>query len=258
MSSIRLIDRTFDILEAFVTSNKEDIRLTELAKLTGLNKATVNRIASALVNRGYLRQRKKRGKYTLGVKFLDYSWSIKKRSKIRDIAMPHLLRLSQLLGESVILSILSELNEHVVLQNETIHTRQFLRIVPDEGTQSKFGLYSTSAGKIFLSTLTESELESYLNSVELKSFTANTITDISQLKAHLMVVAKEGIGFDDEESIVGARAVSAGIKDDTGKIVAAVVVLGPTIRLTLMRITDILHDIKNCAFDISRDLGFKE
>jgi len=255
MGNVRLIDRTFDILELFLTSGKSDMRLSELAQLTGLDEATVNRIAATLIKRGYLRQQEKRGKYSLGMKFLDYSGIIKRQNRIRDIAMPYLFRLSQLIDETVILSFLNVQNGHLSIHNETIHTSQPLRIVPDEGTQ--FTFHCTSSGKIFLSAITKSELDNYLNFTELKAYTANTITDVKQLKTHLMMVAKEGISFDDEEHILGARGVSTGIKDSEGKLVAVVSVLGPTIRLTRKHILEIASDIKRCALEISKQMGYK-
>jgi DNA-binding IclR family transcriptional regulator len=254
LEKIRLVNRTLDILELFLVSNQE-MRLSDLAELTGLDKSTVNRIAATLVDRGYLIQPEKRGKYSLGLKFLDYSGLIKRNSKIREIALPHLLKLSRVADESVILSIRDARTPRLVAYNETIPSSHALRIVPEEGTL--FPLYCTAVGKIFLAAMSEADLENYLSSTDLKSYCSNTITDPTRLKANLADIIREGVAFDDEEFILGARGISAGIRSSEGRVAAAIAILGPAVRLTLRRMKGLVPDIKSCALDISRELGYK-
>jgi DNA-binding IclR family transcriptional regulator len=252
---MKTLEKAINILELFLIpeeSPREEISLTELAKLSGFNKSTVRRMVSILVTRGYLKQREKRGKYTLGTKFLDFSGVIKKRSKIRDKAVPYLVKLAQSTKESVILSIL---NGQYAAYNETIPSEYALKIVPDEGTKAP--LYCTGVGKVFLASMTEPEVENYINSTKLESHTANTITNPDYLKAHITIIAKEGVAFDDEEFILGIRSVATGIRDNEGKTVAAVGVLGPSVRLSRQRMTEIAPDVKKCAAEISQELGYK-
>jgi DNA-binding IclR family transcriptional regulator len=62
---MKVIFKTFDILNIFLKS-EESLTVAEITRLSGLNKSTVNRIASVLVKYGYLRQKEKRGPYSLG------------------------------------------------------------------------------------------------------------------------------------------------------------------------------------------------
>lgn len=248
---MKSLKKALDILELFLDIDGE-VRLSDLAKSSGLNKATVNRIVSVLVNRGYLRQPEKRGKYSLGTKFLDFSGLIKKRSKIRDTAIPYLIRLSQLVKESVMLAVWQGGR---AVYSETIHADYPLRIIPDEGT--KVPLYNTGVGKIFLANMTPQEQEIYLSTTPLQAYTPNTITGHEQLKKHLAMIVKEGIAFDDEEYYIGVRNVAAAIKDGEGKVVASVGVLGPSIRLSRSRMKEIAPEVKKCAMEISKALGFK-
>lgn len=252
---MKTLEKALNILELFLIpweSPQEEISLAELAKLSGFNKSTVKRTVSILVTRGYLKQQEKGGKYSLGTKFLDFSGAIKRRSKIRDKAIPYLLKLAQLTRESAILSIL---DGQYAAYNETIPSEYSLRIVPDEGT--KVPLYCTGVGKVFLANMTEAEVENYINSIELESYTANTITHPDYLKAHIAIIAKEGIAFEDEEFSLGIRNVAAGVRDSEGKTVAAVGVLGPSVRLSRQRMTEIAPDVKKCASEISGELGYK-
>jgi IclR family KDG regulon transcriptional repressor len=249
---MKSLNKAIDVLELFL-NGEDEMRLSELAQLSGLDKATVDRIISTWAGRGYLRQHKARGKYSLGMRFLDFSGLIKKRNTIRNMAMPFIIKLAQSTQESVMLSILDKNMAHYC---ETVPANHPLRIVPDEG--SRFPLYCTAIGKAFLADMTEKELETYLSSTDLKAYTNNTLTDINQLKTHLMVVAKDGVAFDDEEYFLGIRSVAAGIKDGEGKTLAAIGVLGPTIRLTRSHMLEIVPDVKNCAQAISNQLIYRD
>jgi DNA-binding IclR family transcriptional regulator len=249
---MKTLNKAIDVLECF-TNMQENVQLSEIARESGLDKSTVNRIVMTWVKRGYLKQIEKRGKYSLGTKFLDFSRIIKRRSRIRSIAMPHLFKLAQISKESVILSIL---DGQFAAYNETIPSEFPLGIIPDEGI--KVPLYCTGVGKIFLANMTEAEIDNYLNTTKLEPYTAHTITNPDYLKAQIANIAKENIVFETDESFIGISNIAAGIKNAEGKCVAAVGVLGPSARFTQHRMTEVVPHIKKCVSDISSDLGFKE
>ena len=255
---MKTLKKALDILELFLCQEDnpeitppEELSLTEIAKLSGYDKSTVKRSLTVLVSYGYLKQREKRGKYSLGTKFLDFSGLIKRRSKIRHVALPYLVKLAQLTRESVILSIL---DGQYAAYNETIPSEYPLKIVPDEGT--KVPLYCTSVGKVFLASMTENDIDNYLKTIELKSYTHNTITHPDYLKAHIATIVRDGIAFEDEEFTLGVRSVAAGIYDGEKKIVASVGVIGPSVRLTRSQVTEIIPHLKECALNISHELGY--
>jgi DNA-binding IclR family transcriptional regulator len=249
---MKTLNKAINVIESFLgLSTKESMTLSELAKASGLDKSTVNRIAATWVKRGYLKQLEKRGKYSLGTKYFDFSGLIKRRSKIRDIAMPHLLILAQVSKESVIFCIL---DGQYAAYNEIIPCEFPLKIVPDEGT--RVPLYSTGVGKILLAGMTEQEIDNYINNTKLESSTINTITHPDLLRAHIAIIASEEVAFDTEEFYMGVSNVAAGVRNADGKTVAAVGILGPSVRLTRNRMVEMVPHIKKCASDISRDLGY--
>lgn len=248
---MKAINKALDLMELFLKKEGE-LGLSELSELSGINIATANRIASVLVKRGYLKQRVKRGKYALGMIFLDFSGIIRGRVKMRDIALPLLNRLSQKLDETVLLV---SWDGQEGTHTETVHADHALRIVPDEGT--KFNLHSTGVGKVILANLSDAELEKYYGGKKLERHTASTITNLDDLKRHLITVKEEGVGYDDEEQYLGVRNVAAAIKDNTGEVVGAIGVIGPTVRLSRERMKGVAPDIKACALEISRAMGYR-
>jgi DNA-binding IclR family transcriptional regulator len=248
---MRTLNRVLDILEVFFKIEDDNIRLSELARLSGLNKATVNRIVSDLVDRGYLNQPKPRGKYYLGTKFIRFNQLIMQKRKLEQVAPPHLTKLAESVEDCVLLSVL---DGEQALVTAVTGSQHVLRIALEVGV--RIPLYCTGQGKAILAGMTEAELDQYLSKVTLKRLTENTITSPNELKSHLKIVAREGVAYDDEDQLLGIRNVAAGIMNVDGKCIAAVGAIGPSVRMTRARMKEIALQVKLCAAEISRALGY--
>ena len=242
--------KALDILEIFL-KDQDEVGISEMANLAGLKVSTVHRIASTLVNRGYLKQQGKRGKYVLGLKFLRYNNVLKKTLKIRDIALPFLENLRKISGESANLAICDQ-NEVVYIEH--IESNQTLRAFTEIG--NRVPLYCTGVGKLFLAHLGEEELNKMAN-LPRKRITENTITDFNKLKAELAVIKRESVAVDNGEMDIGLRCLAAPVKDLNGKAVAAISISGPFTRLTNKRIKELKPLVKRVGWEISRAIGYE-
>ena len=245
------LQKVTKILELFLDKRGE-LSLAELSKLSGLNKSTIYRISSYLVEQGYLKQLGERGKYFLGMKFLDFSAVIKEGIKIREIANRHIVDLKQIVEESCGLIVW---DGHEATLIDTIDYNSTLKASP--GEVSSLPLHVTSAGKIFLSSMTLDQLEKYFEKEILEVYTPKTISDKDVLKKEIFLIKQEGLSYDIDEHIIGISSIASGIKDINGNINAAVAVIAPTARLTSEKMKEITPHLKKCAIDISRELGWK-
>jgi len=250
MDKMKSLRKAFEILELFLEVKSEELRLAEIAKLSGLNISTANRIASVLVELGYLGQTEKRGKYSIGKKFLYFDRILSKKNTFIDLVRPYLLRLNESTGETVNLV---NFDGKRVYYIETIMSKHALNIRPD--TIAITPLYCTGVGKIFLAAMTEPELNEYFKNADIKAYTPNTITDIDLLKEHLKRVAREGVAYDDEELMPGVRNIAAGIKDSQGKTFSCIGLLGPAIRLTRPKMEEIAAELKQYTSIITSEIG---
>ena len=249
---MRSLNRALDILEVFLQVEESSIRLSELARLSGLHKATVNRIVSDFVKHGYLYQSKPRGKYHLGTKFLRFHQLILQKSELEQLAPPYLTKLAESVKDCVLLSVLD--GEETIVTN-AIDSDHVLKIALRVGV--RIPLYCTGQGKAILSGMTEAELDHYLSKETLERHTDHTITSPSELKSHLKIVAKEGVAYDDEEQFMGIRNVAAGIRNADGKVFAAVGIIGPSVRMTKDKMREMAPQVKKCAAEISQALGYE-
>lgn len=248
---MKALKKAFNILDLFL-GNRQEMSLAELTELSGFNKTTVYRIVSTLLMYGYLKQREKRGKYSLGMKFLDFSGLIKSRMEVRNVAIPYIIKLGELVNESVIMAIW---DGRRAIITETFNVNYPLRVVPDEG--ARIPLYSTALGKIILANMTEKELEKYFNSISLERYTSNTITDLSDIKKYITIIKQEGVAFDYDEDTIGVSSVAAELRNSDGDIMGSIGVIGPSVRLTRTKIRKITPNLKSCALEISRELGYR-
>ncbi|MGD0781072.1 MAG: IclR family transcriptional regulator [Dehalococcoidales bacterium] len=247
--------KVLDILELF-WHHQDEMSLAEISGLSGYNKATVYRIVSTLVKRGYLRQAMKRGKYSLGNVFLEFSGIIKKGIEIRDVAIPYITELSQFARESVIIAVWDG-KDGVLTEtfHEVSHATGPLKVIPEEGIS--IPLHCTCSGKIILANMTEEELKKYYSNRQLERRTPNTIIDILELKKQLMIIQQVDIAYDDEEYALGVRGVASGLRNDQGKIVGAINVVGPSVRLSFPMLKNMAPTVQKYAMRISRELGYQ-
>jgi DNA-binding IclR family transcriptional regulator len=169
----------------------------------------------------------------------------------QDITQPHLIRLSKQIKETV--SLFCFEGEKIIFVDE-IYSKYPSKIAQDAAAFTP--LHSSAVGKIALANRTTLELENYFGSKYVQSITANTITDPDQLREHLKQVARDGVAYDDEERYPGIRAVAVSIRDNTDKLAACICILGPATRLTIEKMQRLMPDIKNCAMQISIELGY--
>lgn len=253
---MKSLHKVLDILEVFITSGSSEMRLSDIALAADLDKATVSRILSVLVERGYVTQKEARGKYALGSKFLSFSAFIKKKLTLSAIAKPHLLNLNKDIKESVVL--FSFDGDRFVFLEE-IHSKYPLRFAADpDGTTQPMPPHCTSVGKILLAEKTEKEIDEYIKETDFRAYTKNSLTDPSKMKKHLLSVARDGAAFDFEEFIPGVASVAAGIRNEEEQLMGCISVLGPTVRLTKKWLQEMTPRIKQCAMKISFDFGYRK
>jgi IclR family transcriptional regulator, KDG regulon repressor len=241
------IAKAFDILEIFLKKPGE-YGIVELASVCGLSISTTHRIVAILVKRGFLNQKEKRGKYTLGFKLLEYSAKIKGTVKIRDIVLPFLQSLAEELGESVNLAIQD--NDSAIYIDH-IESNKTLRTFTAEG--NRVPLHCTGVGKVFLAYLKEDEARSLVKS--MPRFTDNTIDSMPRLLAELKTIKTEGLAIDNGEMEIGVRCVAAPIIDWDGNVAAAISVSVPSARLNDANMSALKTTVRKYASQISRTLG---
>ena len=91
----------------------------------------------------------------------------------------------------------------------------------------------------------------------LNAYTPNTFSDRDALFKELKKVAEQGYAIDNEELDPGVRCIAAPIRDYTRRIVGAISISGPSMRLTDERLEKELIPLAvKAGEDLSTRLGY--
>jgi IclR family KDG regulon transcriptional repressor len=247
--NVRAVERALQILNSFDDQHPER-GLSDIAQVVELHKATTHRIATTLVNYGYLERTGDGQRYRLGLQLTDLGLKAIRRMDLRREALPYMRQLSQELEEACDLSIF---DRGEVFYIEYVQGPHALTVAAAVG--QRLPPYCTASGKLFLANLPPNELDAILRR-PLVSYTDKTITSTDTLRAQLDEVRKQGYAVDDEELEVGIRAVSVAIRNQQGGVIASISTPGPTGRMTMERLPKIADTLMEAARAISRRMGW--
>ena len=201
---IRVIARSAEILRT-LNDDPKGLSLGQIATKVGLPRSTVQRIVCALKTEGFIIDGPGETQIRIGPAF--FSIAAASLSDFRDPIRPFLEELSEDLGETVDLSILS--GDRVVFLDQCSTRDKRLLAVSEIG--ASFPAYSCAPGKSLLSELSKDQL-THLLPQSLPPLTDKTITDLSSLTSELHEIRETGVAYDREEHTDGICAVSTVIR----------------------------------------------
>ena len=249
---IQAVSHALDLLEQF-HDDVDELGVTELSKRLKLHKNNVFRLLATLESRGYIEQNKATENYRLGLKSLELGQTFIKQMGLLRQAKPILERLVSECNETSYVAIFKD---GFIVYLDVVETDLTVRVVSRVG--SRLPAYCTAAGKIHLAHMSDEEIAETLPAQSMHQYTPTTITDMAKLKTELKKVAEQGYAIvDDEEMDPGVRCVAAPIRDYTRRIVGAVSISGPSMRIPDERIDNKLIDLViKAGEDLSTRLGF--
>ncbi|PNU18677.1 IclR family transcriptional regulator [Geothermobacter hydrogeniphilus] len=247
---IQAVSHALDLLEQF-HDDVDELGVTELSKRLKLHKNNVFRLLATLESRGYIEQNRATENYRLGLKSLELGQTFIKQMGLLRQAKPILEKLVGACNETSYVAIFKE---GYIVYLDVVETDLTVRVVSRVG--SRLPSYCTASGKVHLAHLSEEELEETLPH-NLKQYTPTTFTDRDKLRQELEKVAEQGYAIDNEEMDPGVRCVAAPIRDYTRRIVGAISVSGPSMRLSMERIEkELIPLVTEAGEELSLRLGF--
>ncbi|WP_018131856.1 IclR family transcriptional regulator [Effusibacillus pohliae] len=244
----KTVIKSMELLNLFLANDR--LTLHEMAELSNLPKTSVHRMVGSLEEMGFL-TRDQAGKYTLGLKFLQFGQLVAERLDIRHVALPVMRRLRDEVAEAVNL-IVRDGNEAIYI--EKVDTHQPVRVYTAIGRRAP--LYAGACPRILLAFLPDAERERYLNQIELKPIGAGTITDRESLRSVLEESRKTGFSVSHSELENDSSAVAAPIFDHRGRVAAGLSIAGPTTRFQPEHLPALTKKVMGAAHEISRKLGW--
>lgn len=228
---------------------------TDINAALGLPKPTIHRLFATLEDEGFLQRDMDGRTYSPGPRLRVLSAGILSSLRIRTARLAILRKLSREIGETCNIT-LPDRNDMIYL--ERVETEWPLRIQLPPGTHVPF--HCTASGKMYLSSLTPSHLDRYLEAADLRQHTPNTITDRAALRAEIGRIQHSGYSRDREEFMQDMVALAVPILDTHGRLMATLSFHAPTQRISADGVLDFLDALKTASAALSRlvdqpDLG---
>jgi IclR family KDG regulon transcriptional repressor len=251
---IPAIKRALDVLELFLEEQRP-LSVPEIVKKSGLPRTTTHEIVNTLLDSWYLRRDEAHPKkLLLGHKVLQLGNAY---TEGFDLIME---------GRRVAEDIVTECEETVqfaILEGTQavfigkVESMKAVRLVSRVG--SRLPAHCTAVGKMLLSAYDDMEIrELYGGEEELLKMTANSITTVSQLLRELDTIRQRRLAYDDCESNIDVRCVSAPVYNYEGTMVAAISISVPITRMSLSRQDELAAIVAKGAAELSRSLGYTQ
>ena len=214
----KTVVRSMDILNVFI--DHEALTFQEIIELSNIPKTSVYRMLISLEEMGFI-EKGKDSKYRLGLLFLTFGNLVSSRLDIRQIAYPIMQELHKEVKEAINL-IVKQGDEAIYIEKVDIY--QKVRLYTAIGRRSP--LYTGACSRIILSFLQDEEIESYLDSVELKSYALGTITNKERLRTSIQKARENGYTVSHSELENHTSAVAAPIFNYKGEVIAGLSIAG--------------------------------
>lgn len=227
-----------------------ELTLTEVSRLTKLNKTTVYRYLHTLAECGFVVHDRRTDTYRLGLRVWELGRLAGGDLRVREVALPIMQELRDAFNETVNLGIL---DGREVVYVEMAESSRSLSMRARVGGRDP--VHSTSLGKAILAFLPEQERRNHLPS-RLTSRTSQTHTSIQALKADLLSVWERGFALDREENEEGSHCVGAPIFDQSGAVAAAISLSAPASRMPEALQPKVSSAVTEAARTISERFGY--
>jgi DNA-binding IclR family transcriptional regulator len=239
------VKKAFAILSS-VSSSKDGMGVSDLAKKLKIAKSTVHGMTSALEEIGAVMRDPLTKKYKLGFTLLEIGRSAYSQIDLQTSARPVTEKLMEKTQTSVFLGIL---NWGQVTILDIVESRQQLNITAPVG--SIIPLLAGAVGKVFLAAMSEQQAAKIVKSKGLPRFTANSIVDMDVYFSELRQVREKGYAVDDEEYILGVRAVASPLMG-LGQLRSAIWAVGFKASLDEKKMQTLTTETHKAAKTISR------
>jgi DNA-binding IclR family transcriptional regulator len=239
------VKKAFAILSA-ISSSKDGLGVSELAKNLKMAKSTVHGMTSALEELGAVMREPLTKKYKLGFTLLEIGRSAYSQIDLKTTSRPVTEELMQKSRTSIFLGILNW--GHVTIL-DIVESRQDLSITAPVG--STIPLFAGAVGKVFLASMADAEAANIIQSKGLPRYTDNSIIDMDNYVKELEQVREKGYAVDDEEYILGVRAVASALTG-LGQLRSAIWAVGFKASLDDVKMKNLASETHKAAKTISR------
>jgi DNA-binding IclR family transcriptional regulator len=219
------------IVEAFGPDD-EHLSLTELARRSGVAKASVHRLAQELLVWGVLERRG--SDYWLGIRLFEIGQRVPRQRILRDAARPYMEDLHQATNETIHLAV-PDGREVLYLEKVSGHGQ----VTKPSRVAGRMPMHCTATGKVLLAFGPRDLVEEVIAS-PLERRTPHTVSAPGLLLNELARARANGYAVEYEQTRAGYVSVAIPLTGATGLTTGALSVTAPLFRADVTRYAGLL------------------
>lgn len=247
------IDKAFDLMEYMRVSNRP-VSLKEISDALDMPKSSAHGLITKLIHQNAVTQNAYTGKYSLGIRLLEFGNSYILSKGIITYAKTIMQDIANNCGKSV--HLMTKKYPEVILVASAEPTNERMKLVMSVGTACP--MYNNAAGRVFLTALSESQLKIYANSITYKSYTRYSCLRPEDLIKIIETTRKKGYGEDHNERNIGLHGIGFPVHDMHGNIEYALSAVGMVNRNEEEEMNLMIREIRMGARMLSKYLGYIE
>lgn len=214
-NQITVLQKALSVFETLTEHDKPQT-LGNISQLAGVNPATTYRILATLKDNGWVAKHEQ-NRYSIDESAQFFLSRNHLNGLLREVAHEPMRESSYAESQPMNL-IVRNYEKCMILQQ--IRTGKTVDYVPPIGTE--LPIYASSGGKVLLSELPLTLLQSILQIIELKPLSKYTITRKIDFVHELRKVKANGYGLDIHESLDKGCCIAVPVRNPDGRIIAAV------------------------------------
>lgn len=252
---LKTVEKTLEALE--LLNERQSLGITELSHLMKIGTSTAHRILSTLEKNGFAEKIPESNKYTVGHKVYALSKSLSGKISSVKCAQRYVDELCSETNENTVYCTLVPQKDKTIILVEKIPNRA---ITARSFIYQHFPLHICPCGKLYLSSLTDDEMDRNVSKYELKKYTKFTPDTTLLLTKQLQQARKYNFCSSHNEFEIGLSVSGAGVYNCNNQFIGALMLLGPSDRFTkttmstwqtiltdaAMRMT---QEMKNCGIE---------
>ncbi|MEO3748670.1 IclR family transcriptional regulator [Plantactinospora sp. B5E13] len=244
---IASVDHALRLL--LLLKTRPSIRVAEAAEELGVARSTAHRLLAMLVFRGFAAQNPTTRAYHPGPVLIEVGMGALSRLDVRRKARPYLELLAATTGETASLQILEGNKVRFLDSVESVNT---VRVASRAGVT--LPAHACAGGKVLLAGLSPETVSRLYPTERLAPLTGATTTDRATLFEELAEARARGYSVNRGESAPDLVAVGVPLPDRAGTPAAALVVAGPTTRMSPEEVNRAVQALQEAAKELADTL----
>jgi len=247
---VQTVDKALKLLIYFTPSDPE-IGLSDLARLSGYDKAATRRFLVALQKHAFIEQNPDNRKYRLGAAFLHFAQVREATRPLSSIVMPLLEGLTAETGET---SHASHYSASALINIGISESPRATRVHMDPS--EILPLHATGSGLVYLAYGPEGTLDDVI-SAGLEKYTPHTITSAKALRDAVRNARQNGYALSPQSFEDEVSGIAMPYFDGSGTALGALAVAAPTSRMTDELKDRIIDRLAQAVHTVTKGIGGK-